>query len=271
MNICFIGGGNMATALIGGLLKGKFYVPEELRAVEINADNRTKLQSEFGIHTSADLTVEVKGSNIIVLAVKPQQLRTVCAQLSPLINGQLIVSIAAGIRASDISRWLGTPNVVRCMPNTPALVGKGVTGLYALPKVSDAHQEIAGNILRTVGSIWWLKDEVMLDSVTAISGSGPAYVFYFIEAMQQAARELGFTETQAKSLVIDTFFGAVKLADESKDDVSVLRARVTSKNGTTERALLSMEANHVNQHIITAVKAAAARSREMGDELGQAT
>jgi pyrroline-5-carboxylate reductase len=205
-----------------------------------------------------------------VLSVKPQQLREVCAQLSPLLGDQLIVSIAAGIRAQDIARWLNTQNIVRCMPNTPALIQSGVTGLYALPQVSAEHRSIAENILNAVGSSVWLQEEVMLDGVTAISGSGPAYVFYFIEAMQQAARELGFNDQDAKRLVIDTFLGATKLANASTEEVSVLRARVTSKNGTTEKALLSMEADEVKRHIVAAVHAAAMRSKEMGDELGGA-
>jgi pyrroline-5-carboxylate reductase len=267
MNITFIGGGNMATALIGGMLK-RSYVPEQLRVVELNADNRGRLQSEFGVQAMEDLAAGVGGSDVIVLAVKPQQLQEACAQLSPMLKGQLLVSIAAGIRAPDIARWLNTPNVVRCMPNTPALIQSGVTGLYALPDVSPVHREIAADILNAVGSTVWLKEEAMLDGVTAISGSGPAYVFYFIEAMQQAAREMGFDDAQAKSLVIDTFLGAARLAQVSTEDVSVLRARVTSKNGTTERALYSMEENHVKQNIVAAAKAAAARAKEMGDELG---
>jgi len=267
MNICFIGGGNMAVALIGGLLK-RSYTAAQLRVVEINADNCIRLQNDFGVSATPELATGVADSDVIVLAVKPQQLHEVCAQLTPLLRGQLIVSIAAGIRASDISSWLGSSNVVRSMPNTPALIQSGVAGLYALSEVSVAHKEIAANILNAVGSTVWLQEEVMLDGVTAISGSGPAYVFYFIESMQQAARELGFDDVQAKSLVIDTLLGATKLAQASSDEVSVLRARVTSKNGTTERAILSMEKDGVKQHIIAAVHAAAIRSKEMGDELG---
>lgn len=269
MNICFIGGGNMATALIGGLLK-RSYTAAELRVVEINAENRTRLHAEFGVQAEAELAAGMAGADVVVLAVKPQQLREVCGYLSPLLKGQLIVSIAAGIRAADISRWLNTKNIVRCMPNTPALIQSGVTGLYALPEVSEAQREVAGNILDAVGSSVWLQEESMLDAVTAISGSGPAYVFYFIEAMQQAALELGLNQAQARSLVIDTFLGATKLALAGTDEVSVLRARVTSKNGTTERALLSMEKNEVKRHIVAAIHAAAVRSKEMGDELGSA-
>lgn len=270
MNITFIGGGNMATALIGGLLNNKSYTAQELSVVEVNEDTCAKLHNQFSIRATTDLAQGVAGSGVIVLAVKPQQLREVCTQLSTVLNDQLIVSIAAGIRAQDISRWLNTKNIVRCMPNTPALIQCGVTGLYALAEVGSVQREIATNILNAVGSSVWLQEEVMLDGVTAVSGSGPAYVFYFIEAMQQAARELGFNEAQAKSLVIDTFLGATKLAQASPEDVSVLRARVTSKNGTTERALLSMENDSVKQHIVAAVHAAAIRSKEMGDELGSA-
>lgn len=267
MNICFIGGGNMANALIGGLLKRDFSAAQ-LRVVEINAGNRAKLQAEFGVQAMAELDSGVAGSAVIVLAVKPQQLREVAMQLAPLLSGQLLISIAAGIRAADLARWLGTQNVVRAMPNTPALIQSGVSGLYALREVSPAHREIAENILNAVGSTLWLEQEEMMDAVTAISGSGPAYVFYFIEAMQQAARELGFNDADARRLALDTFLGASKLAAASAEDVSALRARVTSKNGTTERALLSLDANQVAAHIVQAAQAAATRAREMGDELG---
>lgn len=268
MNISFIGGGNMATALIGGLLQ-KDFMAAQLRVVEINADNRNKLQREFGIQTTADASTAIPDSQVIVLAVKPQQLAEVAAQLAPLLAGQLVISIAAGIRATDLARWLSSKNVVRAMPNTPALIRCGITGLYALPGVSKAQRDAAQTILEAVGSTLWLEDEAMMDAVTAISGSGPAYVFYFIEAMQNAARELGFDAADAKRLTLDTFIGAAKLAAASSDDVSDLRARVTSKNGTTERALLSMEASKVKQHIVNAVHQAAIRSREMGDELGK--
>ena len=267
MNICFIGGGNMATAFIGGLLKRNF-TAAQLRVVEINADNRVKLQQTFSVHSTAEMATGIAGCDVIVLAVKPQQLREVATHLALLLSGQLLISIAAGVRAADLARWLGTQNVVRAMPNTPALIQSGMTGLYALPTVSNAHREQAQNILAAVGETLWVQDEVMLDAVTAISGSGPAYVFYFIEALQQAACDLGFNAEDAGRLSLATFMGASKLAFDSDEDVSVLRARVTSKNGTTERALFSMQQNHVAQHIMEAAKAAEARSREMGDEMG---
>lgn len=273
MNICFIGGGNMATALIGGLLQQNFNATQ-LRVVEISVENRARLQQSFGVQGTAELAVGIAGSEIIVLAVKPQQLREVALQLAPLLAGKsspapLLISIAAGIRAADLARWLGTECVVRAMPNTPALIQCSMTGLYALPSVSSVQREAAQTVLAAVGDYLWLEDEAMMDAVTAISGSGPAYVFYFIEALQQAAGELGFDAQQARRLAIATFRGASKLADVSEDGVSVLRARVTSKNGTTERALLSMEKNEVKKYIVDAVHLAAVRSAQMGEELGE--
>lgn len=270
MDICFIGGGNMATALIGGLL-GRGFTAQQISAVEINAENRAKLQQAFGVRTTADLAAGIAGCDTIVLAVKPQQLREVAGQLAPILKGQLLVSIAAGIRAADLARWCNSQSVVRAMPNTPALIQSGMTGLYALPAVGAAQCEQAQNILAAVGETLWLNDEAMLDAVTAISGSGPAYVFYFIEALQQAARDLGFNTEDARRLSLATFLGASKLAAASEDDASVLRARVTSKNGTTERALSSLAANQVAEHIVQAARAAQVRSREMGDELGGET
>ena len=267
MNICFIGGGNMTSALIGGMLQRNFSAAQ-LRVVEINADSRAKLQQTFGVQAFADLQTGIADRDVIVLAVKPQQLRALATQLASLLSGQSIISIAAGIRATDLARWLGSSNVVRAMPNTPALIQRAMTGLYALPAVSAAQRKQAQSILAAVGETLWLQDEAMLDALTAISGSGPAYVFYFIEAMQQAACELGFNAAEARRLSIATFLGASQLAASSDEDISVLRARVTSKNGTTERALLSLAAHHVAEHIALAAHAAATRSREIGDEMG---
>lgn len=267
MNICFIGGGNMASALIGGLL-GKGFEAGRISVVEINADNRARLQRDFAVRAVESLAEGVAGSQVILLAVKPQQLREVAQQLARLLDGQLLISIAAGVRAADLARWSGSQAVVRAMPNTPALIQSGMTGLYALPAVNAVQREQAQSILTAVGDVLWLDDEVMLDAVTAISGSGPAYVFYFIEAMEKAAMELGFVAHDARRLSLATFLGASKLAASSKEGVGALRARVTSKNGTTERALLSMADNHVAEHIAQAAKSAADRAREMGDELG---
>lgn len=267
MNICFIGGGNMASALIGGLLKRGF-ASAHIRVVEVDHDSRARLHNAYGVRATADLGEGIAHSEFIVLAVKPQQLHEAALQLAPLLTGQLIISVAAGIRAADLMRWLGTGNIVRAMPNTPALIRSGITGLYALPGVSATQRHDAQTIMAAVGSTLWLESESMMDAVTAVSGSGPAYVFYFIEAMQQAAIELGFNRQDARRLVVDTFMGASKLVEAGNEEVDVLRARVTSKNGTTERAILSMEASQVKQDIIRAVNAAAARSAEMGAELG---
>lgn len=266
MKICFIGGGNMAIALIGGLL-GKGYSAAEISVVEIDAGNRTRLQRDFAVRVFEDIAQGIAGSGIVIFAVKPQQLRDVAKQIAPILTGQLLISIAAGIRAVDLSQWSDSQAVVRAMPNTPALIRSGITGLYALPAVSGAQREQAQGILAAVGETLWFEDERILDAVTAISGSGPAYVFYFIEALQKAALELGLDSDQARRLSLATFLGASKLAAAGNEDISVLRARVTSKNGTTERALLSLAANNVADHIVQAAKAAADRAREMGDEL----
>lgn len=268
MTITFIGGGNMAKALIGGLIK-RGYSPSKLHVVEMCKEKCAELHNEFGVRATTELASAVEHGEVVILAVKPQQLQEVALQLAPILDGQLVISIAAGIRTQDLARWLGTQNIVRCMPNTPALIRCGVTALYAMPAVKPDQCNRAESVLSAVGSTLWIEDEGMLDAVTAISGSGPAYVFYFIEAMQQAAYELGLDEAQARQLVLDTFLGASKLADSSQEDVAILRERVTSKKGTTERALLSLDANNVKMDIVAAIHAAAVRSKEMGDELGK--
>lgn len=267
MKLCIVGGGNMATALISGLLK-RGYASSKIRVVEINPESCVKLHEEFTIRADDDLEGAVQHTDIIMLAVKPQQLREVTLRIAPLITSHLIISIAAGIRAADIARWSGTGNIVRCMPNTPALIRAGMSGLYALDAVSAEHRRAAESILAAVGKSLWVTDETMLDAVTAISGSGPAYVFYFIEALQKAAEQLGFSHDDARTLSLNTFLGASKLAAGSAEDAGVLRARVTSKNGTTERALIRLDEHQVAAHIIEAAHAAAERAREMGDELG---
>lgn len=268
MKITFIGGGNMAKALIGGLIK-RGYSPSKMHVVEMCKDKCTSLHNEFGVRATTEMAAAVAHGETIILAVKPQNMQEASLQLAPNLKGQLVISIAAGIRTQDMARWLGVQNIVRCMPNTPALIRCGVTALYAMPAVKPEQCHHAESILSSVGSTLWVENEELLDAVTAISGSGPAYVFYFIEAMQQAAYELGLDEAQARQVVLDTFLGASKLADNSKEDVATLRGRVTSKNGTTERALLSMEKNQVKMDIVAAIHAAAVRSKELGDEFGK--
>jgi pyrroline-5-carboxylate reductase len=270
MKITFIGGGNMAKALIGGLIK-RGYSPSKMHVVEVTKEHCANLHNEYGVRATTELAAAVQHCETVILAVKPQNLQEVALKLAPCLEGQLVISIAAGIRTRDLARWLNTHNVVRCMPNTPALIRSGVTALYAMPAVKPEQCQHAESILSAVGSTLWMEDEEMLDAITAISGSGPAYVFYFIEAMQQAAYELGLDEAQARQVVLDTFLGASKLAENSKEEIATLRERVTSKNGTTERALRSMDANQVKMDIVAAIHAAAARSKELGDELGKDT
>jgi pyrroline-5-carboxylate reductase len=269
LKITFIGGGNMATALIGGLA-GKLTAAANIHVVDPNAAALQKLQQQFGVSTAPQIDGALAHSDVVVLAVKPQQMREVVAQLRPHVTTQLILSIAAGIRAIDLSRWLnGHTAIVRTMPNTPALIGKGITGMVAMAGVSQQQREAADAIMRAVGATVWLSDEALIDPVTAVSGSGPAYVFYFIEAMQQAAQEMGLSAEQGNELAIATFVGAAQLAAQSSEPVSLLRERVTSKGGTTYAALTSMETSGVKEAIVKALKAAAARGKELGEEFGR--
>jgi pyrroline-5-carboxylate reductase len=268
-NITFIGGGNMAQAIAGGLLD-KGYDAARLAAVEPAAGTRERLVREFHMRAGAALGEVLPVGDLVVLAVKPQQMRQAATALRPHLSGQVVLSIAAGIRLDDLSRWLGGYcALARCMPNTPALVGEGMTGLYCRPEVGKSHAALAEQVLSAVGKVIRVDDEALLDPVTAVSGSGPAYVFLFIEAMQQAARELGLTAGQARALCIQTFVGAARLAAESDEDVAVLRERVTSKGGTTERALASMRDDRVVEAIVRAVRAANERAHELGDQLGK--
>ncbi|SEN62399.1 pyrroline-5-carboxylate reductase [Duganella sp. CF517] len=274
MKIAFIGGGNMASALIAGLA-GKLTAGADIHVVDPNPASLAKLTEQYGVTTATAADAAVGAADVIVLAIKPQSMREVAAQLLPLLDRAkqtLIVSVAAGIRSADLSRWLGGYGaVVRCMPNTPALIGMGITGMFAAAGVSAAQRQAADDILRAVGPTVWLDDETKIDAVTAVSGSGPAYVFYFIEAMQQAAQEMGLSAEQGTQLALATFAGAAQLANQASEPVSVLRERVTSKGGTTYAALTSMEHGGVKAAIVKAIKAAAARGKEMGDEMGAAS
>jgi pyrroline-5-carboxylate reductase len=206
---------------------------------------------------------------VVVLAVKPQQMRAAAQALQPRLGRELVITIAAGIRLVDLSRWLGGyATLVRCMPNTPALVGAGITGLYASAGVGADQRALAESILGAVGATLWVPQESLLDPVTAISGGGPAYVLYFIEALQQAAQEMGFSAADAKKLAVETFVGTARLAALSAEGVAVLRERVTSKGGTTERALVSMDADRVKGLIVRALHAANQRAHELGEQLG---
>jgi pyrroline-5-carboxylate reductase len=270
MKITFIGGGNMATALIAGLA-GKLTAGANIHVVDPNGDQLARLAASYGVTTAREIGAAATASDVIVLAVKPQQMREVAAALLPQLAGArpLLLSIAAGIRGADLARWMkGYGAIVRTMPNMPALIGQGITGMVAMEGVSAAQKAAADDIMKAVGATVWLDDEALIDPVTAVSGSGPAYVFYFIEAMQQAAEELGLSKEQGRQLALATFTGAAQMAARSPEEVAVLRERVTSKGGTTYAALTSMEASGVKGAIVAAIKAASKRGRELGEQMG---
>ncbi len=273
MKITFLGGGNMAAALIGGMVERGF-AAAGIQVVELGDEARQRLADRFGVRTVPAFDDVALACDVIVLAVKPQQMRNALAPIAGRLAGQLVISIAAGLRIGDLARWLGGAGapyarIVRCMPNTPALIGAGVTGLYAAPSVDGAGREAATQILSAVGSVVWVGDEAAIDGVTAVSGSGPAYVFHFIEALEAAGRKQGFDERTARRLAIDTVMGAAKLAAASDEPPGVLRERVTSKGGTTEAALASLAAAGWHDALVAAVEAAAARGRELGEQLGR--
>jgi pyrroline-5-carboxylate reductase len=274
MAMAFIGGGNMASALIGGMLARGTAV-DEFRVVEPLAEARTKIAERFpGLALFGETTREaVAGAALVVLAVKPQQMRQAAGALAPHLAGAdapVVLSIAAGIRLADLARWLhGHDRLVRAMPNTPALVGKGISGAFAATSVDAAGRALVSAVLAAAGEQVWVEDEAMIDAVTGVSGSGPAYVFYFLEALEAAARDLGFAPADARKLAYATFSGAIALAEASPAEPAALRAQVTSKGGTTERALAAMEADAVKAKIVAAVKAAALRAGELGDAFGR--
>lgn len=265
----FIGGGNMASALIGGMT-GKGTDGSHIHVVDPNLDNLNQLKQKFGVSISTSPDTILAACDVVVLAVKPQQIRAATSSLLPYLKEQLILSVAAGIRTTDISRWMGGYSaIVRTMPNTPALINQGVTGLFAMNEVTSEQKQMAEAIMEAVGITLWVNSENLLDTVTAISGSGPAYVFYFIEALEKAGRQMGLNEEQASKLAIATFKGASELALQSGELTSVLRERVTSPGGTTFAAISVMEKNHLKDLVIKAAEAAAARSIELGDEFGR--
>ena len=271
MNIAFIGGGNMATAIIGGLISGGASA-REIRVVERLKAQQERLAGLFpGIGLFGEVsTGAVNGAEIVVLAVKPQQMREAARSISPRVSDvPVVMSIAAGVRLLDLSRWLGGyARLVRAMPNTPALIREGISGVFALPDAGARGRELAQRVLDAVGEVLWVNREDMLDAVTGVSGSGPAYVFYFLEGLEQAAQELGFSKADARKLAYATFAGTIKLACESELEPAILRAQVTSKGGTTERALSQLESDAVKPRFVAAVKAAAERAKELGDDFG---
>lgn len=269
MQITFIGGGNMAGALIGGLL-AKGVPADAIQVVEVLHETRSRLAETFGIGCFERAGDAASLGDLVVLAVKPQQMRAVARDLGRHVGSALVLSIAAGIRLADLERWLGgSPVLARCMPNTPALIGVGATAAYAQPRANASQRAAIQSVLEAVGAMVWVEEEALLDPVTALSGSGPAYFFYFIEALEQAGREMGLPAETARVLAVATARGAGELAARSSEAPTVLRERVTSKGGTTERALESMSAAGVKDAIVRAVHAANSRAHELGDEFGR--
>ncbi len=269
--ICFIGGGNMASSLIGGLA-GQHYPTDKIMVTDPDAEKLKALKQQYGIHTQTDNLKAVTDADVIVLAVKPQVLHAVSSHICPSIQQYrpLIISIAAGIRSTDIDRWLGNNNsIVRCMPNTPSLIQAGATGLYANMQCSEEQKQLADTILKAAGITLWVDNENLLDAVTAVSGSGPAYFFLFMEAMQAAGEKLGLDASSASLLARQTALGAARMAIESNDDPATLRERVTSKGGTTAAALASFEASQLHKIVEDALTAARDRAIELADDLGQ--
>jgi len=269
--IAFIGGGNMARSLIGGLIAGG-HDPSRIWVAEPDASQREFLRGRHGVHTDPDNLTAIAAADIVVLAVKPQILRGVAEQLAPALQARapLVISVAAGVRERDLRRWLGGGRLalVRTMPNTPALVGSAASALFANEFVTEDHRQLAESLLRAVGVTVWVDDETLLDTVTALSGRGPAYFFLVMEALEQTALALGLDEDKARLLTLQTAFGAAKMALESAESPATLRVRVTSPGGTTERALGVLREGGLEALLAKALEAARQRSRELGDLLG---
>lgn len=270
--LSFIGAGNMARSLIGGLIADG-YPPEQIRVSDPNPDQLTALVKHCSVLTGTDNIAAARDADALILAVKPQVLRGVVVELSEVVaqNKTLVISIAAGIRESDIDRWLGgeAAAIVRAMPNTPALIQCGATALHANAVVTQEQRDLAESVLRAVGLTLWLRDEALMDTITAISGSGPAYFLLVMEIMQSVGTELGLDAGSARLLTLQTAFGAAKMALESPNDPATLRQRVTSPGGTTEQALRVLEEGGLRALITKAVLAARDRSEELASQLGR--
>ena len=267
LQIAFIGGGNMASAILGGLVR-QGMAPARIRVVEPFAEARARLQQEFGVQALAAADASLDEADVVVWAVKPQQFEEAARPAAAHVRKALHLSVAAGIPTSALARWLGTERLVRAMPNTPALVGQGMTGLFASAGASADDRAVIDALLAPTGQRMWLEQEALIDSLMAISGSGPAYVFYFIEALVRGGVELGLTAEQSKILAAQTFAGAAALVQGSSEAPEVLRQRVTSKGGTTHEAIVIMQQHGVEQAIVAAMHACAARGRELAEQFG---
>ena len=266
--IAFIGGGNMAGAIVGGLVKSG-RAAASILVVEPVAVQRDKLQAEFGVRTLAAADASLAQAALLVWAVKPQLFNEAVAPCAAFVGQALQLSVMAGIRSEAVLRATGSERVVRAMPNTPALIGEGIAGLFARAAVSAADRAEVDAVLAPTGRTLWVAREQDLDAVTALSGSGPAYVFYFVEAMMQAAQQMGLSAEQGKQLALATFAGATALAQASTEPLELLRERVTSKGGTTHAALSALDASGVRAAFVRAMRAAQQRARELGDEFGR--
>lgn len=267
--IAFIGAGNMAASLIGGL-RAKGLDATHIRASDPGAETRARVSAEHGIEVFADNADAIQDADVVVLAVKPQAMKAVCEAIRPSLKpNQLVVSIAAGITCASMTNWLGAQPIVRCMPNTPALLRQGVSGLYATAEVNTEQRQQAQELLSAVGIALWLDEERQLDAVTAVSGSGPAYFFLLIEAMTAAGVKLGLPAEIAAQLTLQTALGAAHMAVASDVDAAELRRRVTSPAGTTEAAIKSFQAGGFEALVEKALGAAAHRSAEMAEQLGR--
>ncbi len=267
--IAFIGAGNMAASLIGGL-RAQGVPADAIRASDHGSEQRTQVAAEHGIATFADNLEAIQGADVIVLAVKPQVIKAVCQELAAHLQAkQLIVSIAAGITCASLENWLGSRPIVRCMPNTPALLRQGVSGLYANGAVSAEQRVQAEQLLGAVGLALWLDEEKLIDAVTAVSGSGPAYFFLLIEAMTAAGEKLGLARETAAQLTLHTALGAARMAVSSDVEAAELRRRVTSPGGTTEAAIKRFQAGGFEALVEQAMQAAAERSAQLAEQLGQ--
>lgn len=257
----------MASAIIGGLIQ-QGLDGDQITVVEPVAEQLARLQAQFGVRTEAAAGPALQGCGLVVWAVKPQVFKQVAQDCAAHVAAALHLSVAAGIRSDSMAGWLGSERIVRAMPNTPALVGQGMTGLYARAAVAAADRGLIEAVIGTTGQYLWVEREADLDAVTALSGSGPAYVFYFLEAMRQAGTEMGLSAETATRLAIGTFAGAARLAQDASEPPEVLRERVTSKGGTTYAALSSLEASGVKTAFVQAMHAAGRRAQELGDEFG---
>jgi pyrroline-5-carboxylate reductase len=269
VKIAFLGGGNMAGALIGGLV-AKGHDATRISVIELSPAAREKLAARYPVRVTTAPDVAMKGADTLVLAVKPQDMKAALASLGSEVRGALVISIAAGVTLESLSRWLGGHRrLVRCMPNTPALIGAGIAGLYALPEVGQEERKKAETILSAVGEVVWLAEERLLDPVTAVSASGPAYVFWFIEQLAASAERLGIPKNDALKLALHTVLGAAQLAASSDSSPSELRKNVTSKGGTTEAALRVFDEEKLAERLARAIAAASHRAEQLGKEQGK--